>query len=253
MSLLLKRQPAFLPGYVFAGYIKTFYPVGALRPRWKVRIIGLILILLTINCPLIAQELVPINIKLPYPMFVGTPKDFDVPNLEDPLGIPRPPFLAPGGTANLALDMLVECSDNEPVVGDTYLITDGDREAYDGSFLELNPGKQYITIDLEKTCEIYAILIWHYHMKAVVYKDVIVQISDDPDFVIGAETLFNNDHDNSSGIGVGNDLHYVETNEGKLIDGRGVQGQYVRLFSNGNTSNDFNHYIEVEVYGIPLK
>jgi hypothetical protein len=119
--------------------------------------------------------------------------------------------------------------------------------------VELGPGKQYITIDLEATCEIYAILIWHFHKKARVYKDVIVQISDDPDFVIGVETLFNNDNDNSSGLGVGKDLHYVETHEGKLVDCRGVHGQYVRLYSNGNTSNDFNHYIEVEVHGIPLK
>ena len=28
-----------------------------------------------------------------------------------------------------------------------------------------------------------------------------------------------------------------------------VKGRYVRLYSNGNTSNDTNHYIEVEVYG----
>ena len=199
-----------------------------------------------------AQELVPIKIKLPYPMFVGTPKDFDVPNLEDPLGTARPDFLAPKGTTNVALDMLVECSDNDPVTGEPELITDGDNEAYDGSFIELGVGKQYVTIDLEKKCEIYAILIWHFHKSARVYKDVIVQVSDDPDFVIGVHTLFNNDNDNSSGLGVGKDLHYVETHEGKLIDGRGVRGQYVRLYSNGNTSNEFNHYIEVEVYGIPV-
>ena len=200
-----------------------------------------------------AQEMVPIKVKLPYPMFVGTPKDFDVPNLEDPLGTPRPPFLAPAGTANVAMDMLVEISDNEPITGDSELITDGDKEAYDGSFIEMNTGKQYVTIDLEKTCEIYAVIIWHYHMQARVYKDVILQLSDDPDFIIGVETIFNNDNDNSAGLGVGKDLHYVETHEGKLIDGRGVRGQYVRLYSNGNTSNDFNHYIEVEVYGIPVK
>lgn len=221
--------------------------------KGKTGFFGLLWLMLVIQCPLPAQELVPVDIKLPYPMFVGTPKDFDVPNLEDPLGMPRPPFLAPAGTTNQALDMLVDCSDTEPVVGDTYLITDGDKEAYDGSFIELNAGRQYVTIDLEKTCEVYAVLIWHYHMKAVVYKDVIVQVSSDPDFIIGVETLFNNDHDNSSGLGVGKDLHYVETHEGKLVDGRGVHGQYVRLYSNGNTSNEFNHYIEVEVYGVPLK
>jgi hypothetical protein len=200
-----------------------------------------------------AQELVPVKVDLPYPMFVGTPKDFDVPNLEDPLGIPRPPFLVPSGTENVALEMLVESSDNEPVTGEVELITDGDKEAYDGSFVELGPGKQYITIDLERNCEIYAVLVWHFHKKARVYKDVIVQVSNDPDFVIEVESLFNNDNDNSSGLGVGKDMHYVETHEGKLIDGRGVRGQYVRLYSNGNTSNDLNHYIEVEVYGIPLE
>ncbi|MGD9329455.1 MAG: hypothetical protein PVH48_10845 [Cyclobacteriaceae bacterium] len=200
-----------------------------------------------------AQELAPIKVRLPYPMFVGTPQDFDVPNLESPLGSTRPSFLAPVGTKNVALGKFVESTDNEPIVGEMELVNDGDNEAYDGSFVELGPGRQHITIDLEDTYEIYAILIWHFHKKARVYKDVIVQISDDPDFVLGVETLFNNDHDNSSGQGVGNDLHYVETHEGKLIDCRGVHGQYVRLYSNGNTSNDLNHYIEVEVHGIPVK
>ena len=91
------------------------------------------------------------------------------------------------------------------------------------------------------------------HKKARVYKNVIVQVSSDPDFIIGVETLFNNDHDNSCGLGVGEDLHYVETHEGKLIDARGVHGQYVRLFSDGNTYNELNHYIEVEVYGKPVE
>lgn len=199
------------------------------------------------------QEMAPIQVQLPYPMFVGTPRDFEVPNLEDPLGMARPDFLAPVGTSNVALFKLVECSDNDPVVGEPDLVTDGDKEAYDGSFVELDAGTQYITIDLEETCEIYAILIWHFHKSARVYKDVVVQVSDDIDFVIGVETLFNNDHDNSSGLGAGQDLHYVETHEGKLVDGRGVRGQFVRLYSNGNTSNDLNHYIEVEVHGIPVK
>ena len=29
--------------------------------------------------------------------------------------------------------------------------------------------------------------------------------------------------------------------------------QYVRLFSNGSTANDLNHYIEVAVYGLPAE
>ena len=63
------------------------------------------------------------------------------------------------------------------------------------------------------------------------------------------QTVFNNDHDNSAGLGIGSDMHYVETSEGKLIDAKGVRGRYVRLYSGGNSNNDLNHYIEVEVYG----
>jgi hypothetical protein len=37
-----------------------------------------------------------------------------------------------------------------------------------------------------------------------------------------------------------------------LVDGKGAKGRFIRLFSNGNTSNEMNHYIEVEVFGKPL-
>jgi len=85
-----------------------------------------------------------------------------------------------------------------------------------------------------------------------VYYDLIVQVAEDTDFLTGVSTLFNNDFDNSLGFGVGEDPHYIETYEGRLIDGRGTVGQYVRLYSNGNTDNALNHYIEVEVYGKTL-
>ena len=41
----------------------------------------------------------------------------------------------------------------------------------------------------------------------------------------------------------------VETNYGKLIDDKGTKGRYIRLWSNGNTANGMNHYIEVEAWG----
>jgi hypothetical protein len=198
------------------------------------------------------DELVPIEIKLPKPMFVGTPQDVRVPNLQKPLGKSRPPFLAPIGTKNLAFRKPVTASDEEPIIGEADYITDGDKEGADGSFVEFGPFLQYVTIDLEKKSEIYAIVVWHYHKQPVVYYDVVVQIADDPDFTNNVQTVFNNDIDNSAGLGVGKDMHYTETAEGKLIDclSQGpVRGRYVRLYSRGNTSNDLNHYIEVEVYG----
>jgi len=195
---------------------------------------------------------VPLDIKLPQPMFVGTPQDFQVDNLEKPLGRPRPPFLAPVGTKNVALGKPVSASDEEPIIGEIEMITDGDKEAADGSYVELGPFLQHVTIDLQAEHEIYAVVIWHYHKEARVYYDVLAQVCNDADFTENVTTLFNDDADNSAGLGVGKDMHYVETNEGKLIDAKGVRARYVRLYSNGNTSDDLNHYIEVQVYGKPV-
>jgi len=200
-----------------------------------------------------APKLAPIEIELPKPMFVGTPLDRRVPNLEQPRTGQRPPFLAPVGTKNVALEKPISSSDEEPIIGDIEMITDGDKEAADGSYVELGPDVQHVTIDLEAMHEIYAIVIWHYHKQAWVYFDVVVQVADDPDFITNVRTLFNNDTDNSSGLGAGEDMNYTETNEGKLLDAKGVQARYVRLYSNGNNANDLNHYIEAAVYGKPIE
>ena len=53
------------------------------------------------------------------------------------------------------------------------------------------------------------------------------------------------------GKGIGKARPYIETNLGKLIDAKGMTARYVRLHSGGNTANDLNHYIEVEVFGKP--
>ncbi len=199
------------------------------------------------------KEMVTIEIELPKPMFVGTPQNIRVPNLEPPRQTARPPFLAPKGTMNVASGMYVESTDDMPIFGEIDMITDGDKNAGDGSFVELGPGIQHITIDLEAMHNVYAVLVWHYHLQPRVYFDVVVQLADDPDFTQNVRTIYNNDHDNSLGLGVGTDNHYVETSEGRLIDAKGYKAQYVRLYSNGNTSDDLNHYIEVEVYGIPVE
>ena len=192
---------------------------------------------------------VPIPLELPKPMFVGTPQDAKVPNLEKPLGKPRPPFYAPAGVKNVAFEKPVTSTDEEPIIGEIEMITDGDKEAADGSYVELGPFKQSVTLDLEDEYEIYAVVVWHYHKQAIVYFDVVVQVASDPDFIDNVTTLFNNDIDNSAGQGVGKDKHYTETSEGRLIEGKGVKARYVRLYSWGNNSNDLNHYIEVEVFG----
>ncbi|MHC4185378.1 MAG: hypothetical protein ACYSR4_05535 [Planctomycetota bacterium] len=197
--------------------------------------------------------LVPIDIQLPRQMYEGTKENIRVPNLEPLPKKRRAPFYAPAGTRNVALGRPVASTEREPVWGELAMITDGDKEATDGSYVDLGLFLQSVTIDLGDQYDVYAILFWHYHKQPRVYFDVVVQVADDPDFITNVRTLFNNDIDNSSGLGIGRDMHYVETHEGKLIDAKGMQARYVRLYSNGNYSNDMNHYIEVEVFGKPAK
>jgi len=200
-----------------------------------------------------AGSLVPIPIDLPKPMFEGTPQNLSVPNLQKPLGRPRDPFLAPGGVTNVARGKKVTSSDTEPVIGELEQATDGDKKATEGSVVELGPAIQHLTVDLGTPHEIYAVLFWHFHKAPRVYLDVIVQLADDVAFKKNVRTLFNNDNDNTSGLGAGMDMNYVETAEGKLLDAKGNRARYVRLYSRGNNANDLNHYVEVEVFGRPAQ
>lgn len=200
-----------------------------------------------------AQDNVPLKTEFPPPLLIGTPVAVKLPNLEKSEPGKKQEFMVPAGTTNLALGKPVAASDSEPLLGSLDLVTDGDKSGDEGCFVECGPNKQWVQIDLGAKSDIYALWLWHFHSQTRAYKDVVVQVSNDPDFIEGVETVFNNDDDNSSGLGAGKDFAYIETNEGRLIPTNegGVQGRYVRLYSSGNTTNSMNHYIEVEVYGKP--
>ena len=193
-----------------------------------------------------------LKLKLPKPQFVGTPKNMKSANLEAPRKTHRrPPFLVPPSVRNVALGKKVTGSDTDPVIGELAMLTDGDKEGEEGSYVELGPGKQYVQIDLGDTYALYAVVVWHFHNQPRIYRDIIVQCSDDPGFGKNVRTVFNNDHDNSAGMGIGKDKEYIETYQGRLIDPRGARGRYLRLCSNGSTAGDMNHYVEIEAYGLP--
>jgi hypothetical protein len=200
-----------------------------------------------------AEKMAPIPIQLPKAMFEGTPQNIRVPNLQKPLGRPRDPFLAPAGVTNVAKGKKVTSSDDLPVIGEIEQVTDGDKKGADGSYVELGPGLQHVTIDLGAPHEVFAILFWHFHKSPRVYLDVVVQVADDAEFKTNARTLFNNDHDNTSSLGAGKDMNYVETSEGKLVDAKGSRARFVRLSTRGNSANELNHYVEVEVFGRAVK
>ena len=208
----------------------------------KLFIPTLTLVLLSASLAL-AGDKIPLQTKLPDALFVGTPVPITIPNLEPKLK-KFPDFEVPLGTVNLAKGKKVTASDSDPVVGTLDLLTDGDKAGDEGSWVELGQGKQWVQIDLTQAANIYAVVVWHYHSQERVYRDVVVQISDDPTFSKDVTTIY----DNSAS---GKNQPYIESYFGKLMDAKGVKGRYVRLYSNGNTTNKMNHYIEVEVFGKP--
>ena len=201
-----------------------------------------------------AGDLVPLPLKLPAPAFKGTPKDFQLaPNVEPLSDKPRPPMMVPAGLQNVAKGAKLSSSDKNATSSVLEKINDGDKEASDQSIIFLRKGTQYVQMDLGSPQEIFAILIWHAHNSAKVYKDVVVQVCDDQDFITDVKTVFNNDQDNTSGLGVGTDREYFETCEGKLINAKGVKARYLRFCSKGSSESALNEYTELEVYGRPAK
>ena len=195
-------------------------------------------------------RLVPLTFQMQLPWCSESPVVHELtksPKVEQPPEA-LPVLRVPEGTINLAAEVPVTASDQDPIIGRIEGVTDGVWEI-EGD-LELAPGMQWVQIDLRASCPIHAIRLLR-EVGRHIYFDVIIQVSDDPTFGRGVQTVFNNDHDGSSGRGKGTDRLYVESRFGKTIAVPGISGRYVRLYSNGNTRDDANHYIEVEVYGVP--
>jgi len=201
----------------------------------------------------VSSEKVILKIDLPKFFPGGTPGDIRSANLEPPLGEKgRDPIKVPTGTIIISKGCKVTSSDPEPIIGELGFVTDGDKEHAAETYVELSPGLQWVQIDLGKEKQLFGACLWHFHGDARVYRDVVCQVSNDPDFIDGVQTVFNNDHDNSSKLGPGRDKEYIETFHGRPFAIPGVKGRYVRLYSQGNTSNGMNHYTEFEIYGKDL-
>jgi len=206
------------------------------------------------SAPAAKGDLAPLPLQLPQPTLKGTPDDLPTgPNIEPISDKPRPAFMAPKGVTNVALHKKVTLSDKNPISGKPELVTDGQKEAFDDQVVECHKNSQYAQIDLGQPYQIYAVALWHDHRWIQVFHDVIIQVADDPDFTQNVRTLFNNDMDNTSGRGIGKDREYFETQEGKLIDAKGVTARYLRSYTKGSSLSAFNVHQEIEVYGLPAQ
>ncbi len=188
----------------------------------------------------------------PMPMFVGPGPPYPnpaIPNLEPELSkeYNRLEMTVPAGVRLVSGGCPVTSSDPAPL-GDLSLITDGERFGDDGYFSELAPGKQWVQLDLKESKRLHLIWVWRFHKMPVSFRDLLIQISDDPGFKTSV-TVHNTDHDNSLGLGNGKDAAYYESSKGRAVSFPPVTGRYVRLWSNGADTIESNCYIEVSVYG----
>lgn len=162
------------------------------------------------------------------------------------------PFFVPREVKNLAKGKPVSAS-VKPFVGELSQLTDGDVHATDGSIVVLERGLQWVQVDLQHVTRVRAVRVWHMFADYRHYRQVVIQVSDDPTFKDGVRTLFNNSGEKTDGFEAGPDARYVEIQEGATFDGEGTPARYVRLYSNGSNLNTENEYIEVEVWGEPVE
>lgn len=195
----------------------------------------------------------PLVFDLPLPTLKGTPEDLPSgPNIDPPSDKAPTPLQVPKDVTNVAAGKSVTSS-VEPFFGELSQITDGKKEAYDNDAVEMKKGTQWVQVDLGAEYTIYAIVMWHDHRYIQAMRDVILQVSNDPEFKTGVTTLFNNDTDDSSGLGVGTDREYFEMKFGRAVPVKGVNARYVRGYTKGSNQTSLNCWQEIQVYALPAK
>ena len=200
-----------------------------------------------------AKATEPLKLNLPLHTLKGTPEDLPAgPHVEPVSDKPPAPLQVPKGVKNVAAGKTVTSS-VPPFLGELSQITDGKKEASDDDAVEFKKGVQWVQVDLGQSFAIHAIAMWHDHRYVQAMHEVILQVSDDPEFKSGVTTLFNNDVDNSAALGVGTDREYFELEFGRVVPGKGVKARYVRGYSKGGSLSALNCWQEIEVYALPDK
>jgi hypothetical protein len=129
-----------------------------------------------------AQDKVVLKTKLPPPLFVGTPVPLNVPNLEPPTKGKRPDFYGSRRHHQPGQEQEGHRQRQQSRRGHA----GHDRRWRQGRQRRLMGGawaRQTMGADRPgEGANIYAVLVWHFHSQARVYRDVVVQVSDDPTF-----------------------------------------------------------------------
>lgn len=163
-------------------------------------------------------------------------------------------------------------------------VVDGQYNNRD-NYTEIGNDKQWLQLDMGVIHQVEKVVLHRYYDNRQ-YHDNVVMISSTPDFAADKTlVLFNSNNEEgevwpgkiagSAGenhsLPIGTDSSYNETAEGKTMEVNGsnvkwLDGQtleqrplegegnrfaarYLRVYSNGNTSNNSNHIVEIQVFG----
>jgi parallel beta-helix repeat protein len=143
------------------------------------------------------------------------------------------------------------------------ILTDGVKDRNEYILVGVGSGPKWVQVDLGRSYPISRINIRNdWGAGSDTYRsgrDHIVQVSSDPTFAAGVTTLFNNDTDNSTGLGAGTDAEYQEPADGSgknIVPSSAINARYVRFWANGHVRvnqvvNLVNTPVEIEVYADP--
>ncbi|MEK0312723.1 fibronectin type III domain-containing protein [Cohnella sp. 56] len=165
-------------------------------------------------------------------------------------------------TVNVALGKPVT-TNGTVTSGSVSAVTDGTRTSSGYALISVAGGPKWVQVDLGRAYAISRINVLNdwggVSGIARTGRDHIVQLSDDPTFATGVTTVFNNDTDNSAGLGAGSDAAYQEPTDGSgknIVLTTPVSARYVRSWANGHVrvtgeTNLVNTPVELEVYADP--
>ncbi|WP_219639653.1 discoidin domain-containing protein [Cohnella sp. CFH 77786] len=164
--------------------------------------------------------------------------------------------------ANVALGKSVSTNASSTSGEPLSALTDGVKTRDKYVLYGVSTGPKWAQVDLGQAYDVVRVNIrndWGDSQTYRTGKDLIVQLSNDPTFASGVTAIFNNDGDNSSGLGTGNDAEYVEPGDGSgkdILLADPVSARYVRYWANGHvringTANAVDTPVEIEVYADP--
>ncbi|HZG77142.1 MAG TPA: DNRLRE domain-containing protein, partial [Paenibacillus sp.] len=172
---------------------------------------------------------------------------------------------------SVVMETTINVAKNKPVTSNGTVsngvplsaVTDGVTARDQYALIGVSSGPKWVQVDLGQTYGIQKINIRNdWGASADTYRtgrDHVVQVSNDPAFATGVVTVFNNDQDNSSGLGAGTDAEYLEPSDGSgktIALPTALNARYVRFSAYGHVRvnqalNLVNTPIEIEVYADP--